>query len=96
MDEDMLTFWQFAQEIPEDAATRNRLSKSASSSGGAADPAAIGYEGHRRQIVDVIEAIERGRAPLVDGIEATRAVACIEAIYKSAAQGGTPQRPTRI
>lgn len=96
MDEDMLTFWQFAQEIPEDTSTRNRLSKSASSSGGAADPAAISYEGHRRQFLDVIEAIERGRAPLVDGIEATKAVACIEAIYRSAAQGGSPQRPTRI
>ena len=96
MDEDMLSFWQFIQESSEDSSIRNRLSKSPSTSGGAADPAAIGYEGHRRQIVDVIDAIERGRAPLVDGIEATKAVACVEAIYKSAAQGGTPWRPTRI
>lgn len=96
MDEDKLTFWQFTQESAEDVSTRDTLSKSASTSGGAADPAAIGYEGHRRQFVDVIDAIERGRVPLVDGIEATKAVACIEAIYRSAVQGGTPQTPMRV
>lgn len=96
MDEDRLTFWQFAQEAADDARTREALSASASTSGGAADPAAIGHEGHRRQFVDVIDAIERGRTPLVDGIEATKAVACIEAIYRSAAAGGAPQRPARV
>lgn len=96
MDEDSLTFWKFAEESDGDAEIRRALSKAASTSGGAADPAAIGHEGHRRQIRDVMESIAQKRKPLIDGIEATRAVACIEAIYKSAGLGGASQTPVRL
>jgi predicted dehydrogenase len=96
MDEDRLTFWQFAHESQKDEEIRQELSRPASSSGGASDPTAIGYIGHKRQIMDVIEAIQQKRAPFIDGIEATKAVSCIEAIYRSAAFGGAPQTPAAI
>ncbi len=51
---------------------------------GAADPLAIGHEGHRRQIADMVEAIRAGRPPLVDGTEGRKAVEIIRAIYRSA------------
>ncbi|MBV7333807.1 Gfo/Idh/MocA family oxidoreductase [Chloroflexi bacterium TSY] len=52
---------------------------------GAADPTAIGFEMHRRQIVDVVEAIHRERPPAIWGAEARKSVEIIRAIYKSAA-----------
>jgi len=96
MDEDRLTFWQFARESEKDAEVRQKLSKPASTSGGAADPSAIGYIGHKRQITDVIESIAEGRPPLVDGLEAAKAVSCIEAIYRSAELGGVSQKPAAL
>jgi len=51
---------------------------------GAADPLAIGHEGHRRQIADMVDAILTGRPPLIDGAEGRKAVEIIRAIYRSA------------
>ena len=51
---------------------------------GAADPRAIGVEGHRRVMADMVEAIVRNRAPLITGEEGRRAVALIESIYAAA------------
>lgn len=96
LEEDRLAFWKFREEKDEDEGLRKALGGEASTPGGAADPAAIGHEGHRRQLVDVIEAIQTSRRPMVDGLEATRAVACIEAIYRSAERGGTPECPVSI
>jgi predicted dehydrogenase len=87
MDEEDLVFWRFREEREGDEALRKRLAHGTGSGGGAADPSAIGHHGHRLQFEDVIAAIEAKRAPLVDGIEARRAVAIIEAIYRSAASG---------
>ena len=55
---------------------------------GAADPSAIDFSWHQRNFEDVTAALADGRAPAVDGIEARRAVALIEAIYASAKAGG--------
>lgn len=96
MDEDTLSFWKFMEESAEDEEIRKLFSKPASTSGGAADPAAISYLGHKRQLIDVIDSIKKRRKPLVDGIEATKAVACIEAIYRSAELGGVPQKPAKL
>jgi predicted dehydrogenase len=96
MDEDTLSFWKFKEESAEDEEICRIFSKPASTSGGAADPTAISYLGHKRQIIDVIDSIQKRRKPLVDGIEATKAVACIEAIYRSAELGGVPQRLARL
>lgn len=56
-------------------------------SGAANDPAAIGIEGHVRQLSDMAEAVRTGRAPLVDGTEGRRAVALVLAAYQSAKEG---------
>ncbi len=54
---------------------------------GAADPTAIGYELHRRQIADMAEAVRQGRDPLVNGEEGRKALALIRGIYESSRQG---------
>ncbi|QCX01157.1 Gfo/Idh/MocA family oxidoreductase [Aggregatimonas sangjinii] len=50
---------------------------------GAADPAAIGHRNHKIVLKDMIDAIREKRAPMVDGIEARKAVAVITALYRS-------------
>ena len=53
----------------------------------ASDPTAIGMEGHRQQIADLIAAIKEDREPMVNGEEARNAVELILAIYRSAKTG---------
>jgi predicted dehydrogenase len=55
---------------------------------GAAAATGIGYELHRRQLADMVEAVTHDRPPAIDGVEARRAVAIICAIYDSHARGG--------
>ena len=52
--------------------------------GGAADPSAIDYKGHKKQFIDFINAIEKNREPLINGIEGRKSVEIILSIYKSA------------
>ena len=40
-----------------------------------------------QELADFVAAIQQGRRPLVDGREGRKAVAIIEAIYRSAASG---------
>ena len=53
----------------------------------ASDPTAIGLEGHRQQIADLVAAVREGRDPMVSGVEARKAVELILAIYQSAKTG---------
>ena len=62
---------------------KSRFATKVGASGGAADPKAISYEGHRRQLADFVEAIRANRAPAVDGREGRKAVQLICAIYES-------------
>jgi predicted dehydrogenase len=87
LEEENLAFWKFRNETARDEEIRKAFMSATSSGGGVSDPAAIGHHGHRMQFEDVIRAIETGVKPLVDGPEASKAVALIEAIYESA-QGG--------
>ena len=57
------------------------------SGGGAANPAGISYAGHREQLRDVLEAIDTGRAPAIDGAEARKPLEIILAAYESARTG---------
>jgi UDP-N-acetyl-2-amino-2-deoxyglucuronate dehydrogenase len=91
LEDDDIARWEFRDERPEDAAIRAKRESAAMGSGAAA-PMDIGFEGHLRQFEDFVAAIREGRAPLVDGYEARRAVALVQAIYDSAATG-TPIRP---
>jgi UDP-N-acetyl-2-amino-2-deoxyglucuronate dehydrogenase len=60
-------------------------------SGTFADPMAMSFENHRRQLEDFLRAIRHGAAPLVDGREGLRSVELVEAIYRSARE----RRPVR-
>jgi len=84
--EDVLR-WDFAQEVPEDRAVRERFAQKVGASGGSSNPAAISHQGHARQLADFVKAIETGTAPKVDGREGRKAVEVILAIYQSAASG---------
>jgi len=48
---------------------------------------------HRRQIVDLVQAIREDRAPAVEGAEARKAVELIRAIYRSAEMGKAVRLP---
>ena len=90
--EEQLVGWQFRTESPDDAAIRDRFGGTSGTSGGAADPMAINYACHTRNFEDFLAAIRVGRRPLLDGLEGRKAVAIIEACYRSARTG----RPARI
>ncbi len=59
--------------------------------GNAADPAAVSPEAHAAAFADFAAAVRDGRQPAVPGGEARKALAIVEAIYRSAASGGAPQ-----
>lgn len=82
--------WELADATPEEKSARLAGEESGS---GAGDPMAIGFERHRRQLVDFIEATQTGRAPAIDGTEARKSVEIIRAIYRSAASGQVVNLP---
>ena len=93
LEEEDIVKWDFAESVPEDAAIREAMTNRLSGGGGAADPAAIGHHGHARLFADVIDAINTGRKPLIDGHEGRRSVEIILAIYKAAETGQAIQLP---
>ncbi len=85
---DHITRWAFADERPEDKLIRENGSPSADSkSSGASDPMAISWEGHRRQLQELTEAILGGHRLTAPGSEGKRAVELICAVYESARTG---------
>lgn len=89
MQEEDIVKWDFAKKDRRDAMIERQMARSKSTGGGAADPAAIGHQAHARQFRDFVEAIAKGRAPLIDGREGRGAVEIILGIYQ-AAQSGKP------
>lgn len=81
--EDELATWQFREERPEDEEIRAAFSAETEASG-ASDPMAIDCEGHRRNIEAFLDSIDADRKYELDGVQARKAVAVIEAIYESA------------
>ena len=84
LEEETLKTWEFAESAPGDEEIRKKHGADAESGGGASDPAAISFQGHRRQFEEFTTALDEGRPPLVDGPEAKKAVEIIQAIYTSA------------
>jgi predicted dehydrogenase len=83
IEDDVLTEWHSRHDDEaERAAVLARYGGQAT--GGAAEPTAISFENHRRQYRDVIAALRDGRPPAIGGQDAIRAIAVIEAIYRSA------------
>jgi UDP-N-acetyl-2-amino-2-deoxyglucuronate dehydrogenase len=91
MEDDDIARWEFRVPAPEDEGIRAARESSAKGSG-AANPMAINFEGHRRQIQDFIDGIRDKRPFFIEGAEARKAVALVRAIYDSAASG----KPARI
>ena len=87
--EEQLVTWQFRGAASDDDATRARFGGTSSTSGGAADPMAINYSCHTRNVESFLEALRTGGVPALDGAEGRKAVAIIEACYKSARTGRT-------
>lgn len=85
IEEGQIAKWDLQDASPEEKHAMLTLEKQDGS--GAADPMAIGSEKHRRQIVDLIDAIRTGRAPAIQGAEARRSVEIIRAIYTSSQEG---------
>jgi predicted dehydrogenase len=83
LEDDRIVRWVFNEPRAEDEALlRGQNLKPGNS--GAADPRAIGVEGHRRVIADMAQAVRENRAPAVDGYDGRKAVALIESIYAAA------------
>jgi UDP-N-acetyl-2-amino-2-deoxyglucuronate dehydrogenase len=91
MEDDDITRWEFRVARPEDEKIRAASETSAKGSG-AANPMAINFEGHLRQIQDFIDGIRERRPFFIEGREARKAVALVRAVYESA-QSGRPVRP---
>ena len=84
LEEGRIVVWKLADAAPGEEEAMLTLEQQQGS--GAADPTAIGYEMHRRQFVDLIEAIRQGRPPAIQGAEARRSVEIICAIYLAASE----------
>ena len=87
IEQDDVLRWDFTPETAEDRAIKERFAQKTGASGGSSNPAAISHVGHARQLADFVRAIRTNSVPLVDGREGRKAVAVIEAIYRSAATG---------
>ena len=85
--EDQLLTWQFRSAADGDEAIRQRFAAETTSGGGAADPMAIDYTGHTRNIDAFINWLDHDEPFILDGAEARKAVAIIEAAYESAETG---------
>ena len=85
LEEGRIVRWTLADAEPGEEARMLALEESLGS--GSSDPMGISYEPHRRQLVDMIEAIATDRAPMVDGREALKALEIIQAIYQSSQHG---------
>ncbi len=85
--EEQLVRWRFRAESAADEATRAEFGGASGTSGGAADPMAINYACHTRNFAEFLAAIRAGQKPPLDGLEGRKAVAIVEACYKSARTG---------
>ena len=86
LEDDHIAHWDFRDAEPGDDAIRAKKVDAKMRSGAGA-PGAISFEGHRRQIQDMIDAVRENRRVAIDGHEARKAVALIRALYASAERG---------
>lgn len=81
--------WDFKNGQPEDERILTTLMRGNQTALGGNDPKAIQFHQHQRNFEEVVNAIREGREPGTSAGEARKAVEVIEAIYKSAANGGS-------
>ena len=93
MEDETILTWSFQDEEPADEEIRSKYGPRENvSGGGAGDPRAISFEGHRLQFEDFVRAIRTGSRPYCGGEDARAAVAVITSIYRAAREG----RPVRV
>jgi UDP-N-acetyl-2-amino-2-deoxyglucuronate dehydrogenase len=95
LEEEDITKWQFEKADEEDETLLQRMAGRTQTGGGAADPAAIGHHGHTAMFKDVLDAIQRGRQPQIDGHQGRRSVEVILAIYEAAETRRTVTLPLK-
>jgi predicted dehydrogenase len=84
MEEENITTWKFADELPEDEEIRKQYGSLTATGGGASDPAAIGHHGHKLLFESFVKALREDSPVDIDGREGRKAVEIIEAVYRSA------------
>lgn len=87
MADEAFEVWDFAQPAADDARIGELMLRPGSAGLGANQPAAIGFEQHRRNLGEFVAAIQSGREPSTSARSARPAIALIEAIYRSAREG---------
>lgn len=87
LEDDRIVRWDFREPWPEDEAVRREFGAPSELRTGAGGPQQMNNRGHELQIQDLVDAIKEGRPPAILGHEARNAVAIIQAIYRSAAEG---------
>lgn len=84
--DDILTHWEFADPLPEDAKIRDEQPES-KLQGGASNPKLASSYGHQMHVEDLVRAIREEKPVAIPGEEGRNAVAIIEAIYESVRTG---------
>ncbi len=83
-------FWQFRDEKPQDKEIREKYLEFPAVAMGASNPSAgMTADGHRDNFASFLKALDEGRKPEIDGVEARKAVQIILAVYESARAGKT-------
>lgn len=93
MEEESIISWKFDDERPEDQVVRDKYLHGTSTGGGASDPKAIGYHGHKMLFSSFVDSIRNETEVEISGESARNAVEIIEGIYKSAQSGGKVKLP---
>jgi len=93
VDQDDITLWEFQEKVPSDSEIFAAMAAVSGFKAGASDPRGINHIGHRDQLADFLQAIDRGTAPLVDGREGRKSVEIIRAIYESSRTGKSVSLP---
>jgi len=83
--ENSLEVWQFAEMNDEDKQIIKKYG-SVEGGGGVADPAAISFMGHAKNIAAFLKALDEGRKFEIEGTEARKAVEIILDMYQSASK----------
>jgi predicted dehydrogenase len=87
LEDDQITQWTFRDAQPEDESIRKEPDAAVLGSG-ASQPNAISFKGHQLQLQALVDALRSGEPLAIDGPEARKAVAIINALYTSARGGG--------
>ncbi|MCH2178513.1 MAG: Gfo/Idh/MocA family oxidoreductase [Mariniblastus sp.] len=95
IEEEDIKSWEFSKMTAKDKRIAAEFANVTETGGGAADPSAIGHAAHAQQFREILNAIKKGEAPEIDGIEGRRSVEIILAIYKAAETGKAIKLPLK-